>query len=243
MAKTVAITGASKGIGAATARLFAAKGYNVIIGYNNSKSSAEELRAELTNSGYNVEICYVDITHSASADLFIQKTVSTFGGIDILVNNAGIAEQKLFTEITDEDWHKMISTNLSGAFYCCRAAAKYFIKKKDGCIINISSMWGETGASLEVHYSAAKAGVIGLTKALAKELGPSNIKVNCITPGVIDTDMNSNLDTKTLNSLAEETPLCKIGTPLDVAKAVVFLAEANGFITGQILGVNGGMVI
>jgi 3-oxoacyl-[acyl-carrier protein] reductase len=243
MAKTVAITGASKGIGAEIARLFAQKGYNVIIGYNSSTSSAENLRTELVSSGYNAEICKVDVCDSASAKLFIEKTVSTFGGINILVNNAGIAQQKLFTDITDEEWQKMIATNLSGVFYCSRAAAPYFIQKKSGSIINISSMWGQTGASLEVHYSAAKAGVIGLTKALAKELGPSNITVNCVAPGVIDTDMNSHLDQETLSSLKEDIPLCRIGNTKDVAEAVLFLAEAKGFITGQVLAVNGGMVI
>lgn len=243
MSKTVVITGASRGIGAEMSRLFAENGYNVFIGYNRSLSAAQSLAAELKNKGLNAEICQVDVSSSASANEFIEKAISAFGGIDLLINNAGISEQKLFTDITDQDFAKIINTNLGGVFYTSRAAARHFINKKSGSIINISSMWGEVGASMEVHYSAAKAGVIGLTKALAKELGPSNIRVNCITPGVIDTEMNKNLDAQTLHSLAEDTPLLKIGTAKDIAKAALFLFEGGEFITGQVLGVNGGMVI
>lgn len=243
MLKTAVITGASKGIGAATATLFAEKGYNVIVGYNQSVSSAQTLVNELKSKGLSVEMRRVDVSSSKSADEFIKTAISVFGGIDILVNNAGIAEQKLVTDISDEDWAKMINTNLSGVFYTSRAATPHFVNKKSGSIINISSMWGEVGASMEVHYSAAKAGVIGFTKALAKELGPSNIRVNCIAPGVIDTDMNSHLDSETLSALSDETPLCKIGKVEDIAKAVYFLAEEADFITGQILGVNGGLII
>jgi 3-oxoacyl-[acyl-carrier protein] reductase len=168
---------------------------------------------------------------------------SEIGAVDVLVNNAGISQQKLFTDITDEDWRRMTGVNLDGVFYCSREASREMIRKKSGSIINISSMWGQVGASCEVHYSAAKAGVIGLTKALAKELGPSNIRVNCIAPGVIDTDMMSGFDNETKNSLIDETPLLRLGTPEDIAKAVVFLADENSFITGQVLGVNGGIII
>ena len=162
----------------------------------------------------------------------------------MLVNNAGIAEQSLFTDITDEMWHKMIETNLSGAFYCSRAVLKYMINRKCGKIINISSIWGETGGSCEVHYSSAKAGLIGMTKALAKEVGLSGITVNCVSPGVILTDMTSHFDEDTMNELKNETPLNKIGTPQDVAGAVSFLASPDAdFITGQDLAVNGGMNI
>ncbi len=243
MAKTVFITGGARGIGADISRLFAKKGYNVFIGYNTSFLEAQNLKEELLAQNLSVEIMQVDVSNSLSATDFIQKGVSVFGKIDVLINNAGIAEQKLFTDITDDDWNKMLATNLSGVFFTSRAASKHFINKKSGCIINISSMWGEVGASMEVHYSAAKAGVIGFTKALAKELGPSNIRVNAITPGVIDTKMNEKLDAETLKALAEDTPLCRIGEAKEIAKAAYFLAEDGTFITGQILGVNGGMVI
>lgn len=166
------------------------------------------------------------------------------GDIDVLVNNAGVSSQKLFADITDEDWKKTTGVNLDGVFFCCREALKPMISKKNGVIINISSMWGEVGASCEVHYSATKAGVIGLTKALAKEVAPSGIRVNCITPGVIMTDMMADFDEKTVNELREETPLGRLGTPEDIAGAALFLAsEDASFITGQVLGVNGGFVI
>lgn len=243
MSKTALITGASKGIGAAVARLFAQKGYNVIIGYNHSEDLSLALKNELISGGFNAEALQVDVSSSASVKKFVAEAAGIFGDIDVLVNNAGIAQSRLLSDITDEDWKKMIATNLSGTFYCCRQVLPYFLKKQCGCIINISSIWGETGASMEVHYSASKAGIIGFTKALAKELGPSNIRVNCVAPGVIDTDMNKNLTDEDLNQLADETPLCRIGKPEEVAKAVYFLANDGNFITGQILGVNGGIVI
>ncbi len=243
MSETVVITGGSRGIGSETARFFASKGFNVLIGYNNSENKAIALLSELRENGYNAEICKVDVKSSDSANAFVDFALKTFGSIDLLINNAGIAEQKLITDITDSDWDNMISTNLTGVFYVTRAALPHFINKKNGSIINVSSMWGEVGASMECHYSAAKAGVIGLTKALAKELGPSNVKVNCIAPGVIDTDMNRSFSSDTLNTLVEEIPLAKIGKPIDVAKAIYSLYKCSDFVTGQILGVNGGMVI
>ena len=166
------------------------------------------------------------------------------GSVDVLVNNAGVSSQKLFTDITDEEWRRTIGVNLDGVFYCCREALKSMISRKSGVIINISSMWGEVGASCEVHYSASKAGVIGLTKALAKEVGMSGIRVNSITPGVIMTDMMSDFDENTINELKSETPLNRLGTPEDIARAALFLAsDEASFITGQTLGVNGGFVI
>ena len=158
-----------------------------------------------------------------------------------MVNNAGVALQKLITDTTDDDWQNILSTNLSGVFYGCRAAAKVMVAKKQGSIVNVSSIWGVSGASMEVAYSATKAGIIGLTKALAKELGPSNIRVNCIAPGVIDTEMNHNLSPADLAALADETPLCRIGTPDEVAKSIYFLANDADFVTGQVLGTDGGM--
>lgn len=166
------------------------------------------------------------------------------GSVDVLVNNAGISSQKLFTDITDDEWKKTIGVNLDAVFYCCKNALPHMIRQKSGAIINISSMWGEVGASCEVHYSASKAGVIGLTKALAKEVAPSGVRVNCIAPGVIMTDMMSDYDDKTINELKDETPLGRLGTPEDIAAAALFLASDDAsFITGQTLGVNGGFII
>ena len=171
----------------------------------------------------------------------IKECAENLGGIDILVNCAGIAQIKLFTDITDDEWRQMLDTDLSGAFYACRTAAPYMIRKQSGRIINIGSVWGKHGASCEVHYSAAKAGLRGLTMALAKELGPSGITVNCVEPGVIATEMNACLDEETLASLCDETPLCRIGECTDVAETVYFLAsDGASFITGQCLGVDGG---
>ena len=162
------------------------------------------------------------------------------GPVDVLVNNAGIAQQKLFTDITEDDWRRMFAVDVDGVFRCCQCALPHMIHEKSGCIINIASIWGEIGASCEVHYSAAKAAVIGLTKALAKELGPSHIRVNCVSPGVIDTEMNAMFDEETMRDLCESTPLGRIGSPEDIAAAVSFLAsDAASFITGQTLSVNG----
>ena len=243
--KTAVVTGASRGIGAACAVAMAKNGYNVILGYKESKERAEQL-AEVLISGYGVAAFAVkaDVSVSKEADELIEVAYKNFGRVDVLVNNAGIAGFKLFTDITDEDWAQMIGTNLTGVFNCSRAAAKYMINAKSGSIVNISSMWGQVGASCEVHYSASKAGVIGLTQALAKELAPSNIRVNCICPGVIKTDMLNNIDDETIDALIEETPIGRIGTPKDIADAVAFLSsESASFITGQVLGVNGGFVI
>lgn len=236
--RTVLITGSSRGIGAETARLFAKNGYNVYINYNKSEKAALSLLDELKD--FSVHAVRADVSKSAE----VEKMFSEIHGIDILVNNAGIAQTKLFTDITDDDWNTMISTNLSGVFYCCRAALPYMIRKHHGRIINISSMWGQVGGSCEVHYSAAKAGIIGLTKALAMEEGLSGITVNCIAPGVIATEMNSHLSEQDISVLKDETPTGTIGTPKDVAKAVFFLAsDSSSFITGQTLGVNGGFVV
>ena len=166
------------------------------------------------------------------------------GGVDVLINNAGVSSQKLFTDITDDDWRKTIGVNLDGVFYCCREALPRMISQKSGVIVNISSMWGEVGASCEVHYSASKSGVIGLTRALAKEVAPSGIRVNCIAPGVIMTDMMNDYDDETIEELKSQTPLGRLGTPEDIASAALFLAsDEASFITGQTLGVNGGFVI
>ena len=236
--RTVLITGSSRGIGAETARLFAKNGYNVYINYNKSEKAALSLLDELKD--YSVNIVKANVSKSDE----VERMFSEIHGIDILVNNAGIAQTKLFTDITDNDWNNMISSNLSSAFYCCRAALPYMIRQHFGRIINISSIWGQVGGSCEVHYSASKAGIIGLTKALAMEEGLSGITVNCIAPGVIKTDMTSNLSEDDFTALKDETPTNSIGTPFDIARAVLFLASDDSyFITGQVLGVNGGFVV
>lgn len=242
--RNVLITGASRGIGAETAHIFAKNGDRVFINYNRSENAARSLQSELSACGYDTVLVKADVSSSKEVNEMFENICREYGGIDVLVNNAGISQIKLFTDITDDDWNTMISVNLSGVFYCCRAALPYMIKKQHGRIINISSMWGQVGGSCEVHYSAAKAGIIGLTKALAMEEGLSGITVNCIAPGVIATEMNSHLSEQDISALKDETPTGTIGTPSDVANAVFFLAsESASFITGQTLGVNGGFVV
>lgn len=243
MNKTAVITGASRGIGRATAIEFARNGYNVLANYNNSEKEAMELEKMLTEEGYSIKIFKADVSKSSEADAMIEYCLKEFGGLDVLVNNAGISQDKLFTDITDEDWERMMSVNVTSVFNCSRKALQHMIWEKSGSIINITSMWGETGGSCEVHYSASKAAIIGMTKALAKEVGPSNIRVNAVSPGVIMTDMCAYYGEETLNELKEETPLMKLGKPEDIAETVYFLAEKGNFITGQVVGVNGGMVI
>lgn len=240
--KTAVITGAAKGIGAATAVAFAKAGFRVVINYNKSEERARSL-CQILNDTYPTEaVCIqADVSTPEGAKKLISESLSAFGDIDVLVNNAGIAQQKLFTDITNGDWQNMINTNLNSVFYVSREAVPFMVSKKSGSIVNISSIWGETGGSCEVHYSAAKAGVIGLTKALAKELAPSGITVNCVCPGVIRTDMLSSFTADDLKALAEETPVMRLGSPKDVADAVFYLGTNSGFVTGQVLGVNGGL--
>lgn len=244
MSKTILVTGGSRGIGAEIAKQFAQSGYNVAINYNRSDDKAQALKNEISANGGVAEIFKADVSEYNTVKQMIENIYSTFGFIDVLVNNAGISQQILFTEITPEQWATMISTNLTSVYNCCNCVLPRMISEHKGCIINIASMWGETGGSCEVHYSSAKAGVIGLTKALAKEVGPSNIRVNCVSPGVVMTDMMSSFTQETLDALTDETPLCKLGNSTDIANAVLFLAdEKASFITGQVLGVNGGILI
>lgn len=242
----VLITGGSGGIGSALCVAFAQAGYCVAINYNKSKQKAEKL-AEIIETSYGVKsiAVYADISDSKSVSKMFDSTEKSLGEIDILVNNAGIAQQKLFTDITEDEWKKMMGINLDGAFYCTKEVLKrYMLKNHSGVILNISSMWGQVGASCEVHYSAAKAGIIGLTRALAKEVGLSGIRVNCICPGVVMTDMNKSFDSITIEELKSETALNMLGTPKDIADSAVFLCSNKAkYITGQILGVNGGFVI
>lgn len=244
MSKTVIVTGGSRGIGEATVRELAALGYSVALVYNTSEEKAHTVVRELKGLGFICEAFRCDVSSSESVKETVLKIADTLGKPFALVNCAGIAQQKLFTEITDDDWHRMIETDLSGTFYFCREALPYMISDKCGKIVNIASMWGETGASLEVHYSAAKAGVIGLTKALAKEVGLSGITVNAVSPGVVMTDMMSSFSKEDIDALKDETPLNKVGVPSDIASAVAFLlSDKADFITGQVLSVNGGFVI
>lgn len=242
--KTVVITGASRGIGAAAAELFAQNGCQTVLCYHTGQNEAESLADRLRKAGGTALAVQADVSDTESVTHAVALISEQFGHIDILVNNAGIAEQKLFTDISDADWSRMIEVNLGGVFRFCRAVLPTMIRQKSGAIVNISSIWGLVGASCEVHYSAAKAGIIGLTKALAKETGPSGIRVNCVAPGVVDTRMNQNLTPEDLRMLADETPLERIGRPEEIARTIYFLAsEQSGFITGQVISPNGGFVI
>ncbi len=241
---TVWITGASRGIGRACALLFGQKGWNVAVNYHTSESAALSLCRELEGMGVKALALQGDVSDAAQVRRMASRAEYAFGGIDVLVNNAGIAQQKLFTQLTERDWDRMFDVNVKGMFHCCQAVAPMMIAAGKGSIVNLSSMWGQVGGACEVHYSAAKAAVIGFTRALAKELGLSGIRVNCVAPGVIDTEMNAALGPETMESLREQTPLGCIGTPEQVAKAVLFLAgEDSSFITGQVLSPNGGFVI
>ena len=244
MNKTVLITGASKGIGATMAIRFAEKGYNVVMNYNSSVQSALILQKSLEESGYSVTAFRANVRNRADVDLMIKETIYKYGSIDVLINNAGISSQGLLTDLSEIEWNEIVGVNLNGVFNCTQAALPHMINNKSGKIINISSMWGEVGASCEVAYSATKAAVIGFTKALAKEVGPSGINVNCISPGLIETGMNQALTLEDVEALVNDTPIGRIGTTNDIAEAALFLAsdEAN-FITGQVLGINGGLVI
>lgn len=244
MSETVIITGGSRGIGRAAALLFGANGYNVIVNYMSSHEKAEAVCNEIISAGGMAVPYRADVSNRQAVNEMTAFARKQFGGTDILVNNAGIAEQIMFCDITEEKWDRMFDVDVKGVYNCTQSVLPDMVHKKYGRIINVSSMWGITGASCEVHYSAAKAAVIGFTKALAKELGPSGITVNAVAPGVISTEMNGNLSTETMDILKEETPLCRIGTPEDAAEAIFFLASPKAsFITGETLSVNGGIVI
>ena len=240
--KTVFISGGAKGIGAACAEAFAKKGYNIAVNYKTSAAAANELKSRLEAMGVSVLTLEGDCSNEKRVIEMIEETEKTFGKIDVLVNNAGISLIKLFTDTTEKDWDNIFSNNLKSAFFCSKAVCRGMINNGGGAIVNVSSMWGITGASCEVAYSASKAGMIGFTKALCKELSLSKIRVNCICPGVIMTDMNASLGDDVLSELTQEIPLARLGSPEDVAEAVVFLAEAE-YITGQILAADGGMTV
>ena len=238
--RCVLISGGDRGIGAAAARAFWQAGYRVAVLYHTHAEAAAALEKELP--GLLAVQC--DVASRASCEVAFHTVEQAVGHVDVLVSNAGIAQQKLFTDITPEEWQHMLDVNLSGAFHLCQLALPGMIRRKAGRILTVSSMWGQTGGSCEVHYSAAKAGLIGLTKALAKEEGPSGITANCVAPGVIDTDMMAAFTAEDKAALAEETPVGRLGSADEVAQLLVFLAgESAGYITGQVFGVNGGLVI
>ena len=237
--RKVLIIGGSRGIGAAAVRAFRSAGDEVVFTYHKSEIDADTLRQE---TGALPLRC--DVKFSDSIKVAVDRAISEMGHIDVLICNAGIADFNLITDISESRWEEVINTNLNGVFYSVRHVLPSMISRKSGCIITLSSMWGEVGASCEVAYSAAKAGVIGFTKALAKEVGPSGIRVNCVSPGMIDTDMNENVSPETKEEIKDETPLCRLGTAQDVASLMKFLASDDAaFITGQVVGVSGGLVV
>ena len=234
----ILVTGASRGIGREIAKNLAIKGNKVIANYNKSEEAAQSLQKE----NENIEIYKADVSKRDEVKNMVEYVLKKYGKIDVLVNNAGISENKLFTDVTDEDWQKMINTNLYSAFCVTQEVLPNMIHNKLGCIINISSVWGMVGASCETVYSIAKAGIDAMTKSLAKELGPSNIRVNSIAPGIIDTDMNKNLTQEDIENIKNEIPLQKIGKTIDISKCVEWLIE-DKYTTGQIISINGGWVI
>lgn len=242
MSKVIVVTGASRGIGRNIAYNLAVNGYTVIANYNASEDKAIELKEELKAQGIEIDIYKANVSKVNEVKRLVNFAAEKYGRIDVLINNAGISEEKLFTDITEEEFDNMIKTNLYSVFFASQEAARHMIREHSGLIINISSIYGITGGSCEAAYSMAKAGVDGLTKALAKELGPSNIRVNSVAPGAIDTDMNKNVTEEEWAAIKEETPLMKIGRPIDITRCIKWLIE-DEFTTGQVISPNGGLVI
>ena len=242
MSKVIIVTGASRGIGRNIAYNLAVNGYTIIANYNNSEQEALKLQNELKEQGIEIDIFKANVSKSQEARKLINFAIEKYNRIDVLINNAVIAQEKLFTDITEEDFDRMIKTNLYSVFYTTQEAVKYMIGAHNGSIINISSIYGLTGGACEVHYSMAKAGIDGMTKSLAKELGRSNIRVNSIAPGAIDTDMNKGLTDEDWKEVLKETPLNRKGYPIDISRCVKWLVE-DEFTTGQVISPNGGLVI
>ena len=242
MSKVVIVTGASRGIGRNIAYNLAINGYKVIANYNNSEEEALKLKKQVEDKGLEIDLFKANVSKRSDVIKLIDFAIEKYKKIDVLINNAGVAQEKLFTDITDEDFDKMMKVNLYSAFYTTQETVKHMLREHEGCIINISSIYALTGGSCEVHYSMTKAGLDGMTKALARELGPSNIRVNSIAPGAIDTDMNSYLTEDDWKEIIQETPLQKIGYPIDITRCVKWLIE-DEFTTGQVISPNGGMVI
>ena len=242
MNKIVIITGASRGIGRTIAKLLAEEDFQVIANYNKSKKEAEELKQELEQKNKRIDIFKADISKREEVKQLVEYTIQKYGKIDILINNAGIDQEKMFQDITDEDWNEIINVNLYSVFCTTQEVIENMIKNKSGCIINISSIYGVSGGACAVGYSASKAGIDGITKSLAKELGPSNIRVNSIAPGCINTDMNNYLSKEEWNEIREETPLKRIGEGIDIARCVKWLIE-DEFTTGQVIVIDGGLTL
>ncbi|MCI8574046.1 MAG: SDR family oxidoreductase [Oscillibacter sp.] len=244
MKPSALITGASRGIGRAIARTLAQEGWPVCINYLERRDAAEELARELSDNGCSVLPYQADVADRKAVEAMVQAAAETLGPVELLVNNAGISQYGLFQEITDAEWNRILAVNLSGPRNTIQAVLPHMIGEKRGNIINISSIWGLRGASCEAAYSSTKAAVIGLTRSLALELAPSNIRVNCIAPGCIETDMVRVLSAETRRMLVEQTPLGRLGTPEDIANAVLFLASKNtAFLTGQVLTADGGFIV
>ena len=245
MGRTAVITGGSRGIGRAAAVKFAEAGYSgIAVIYRSDDAAADEIVRELREKGTDAESYRCDVASYEQTRETAAEIIKRFGHVDVLVNNAGIAQIKLLIDQTEEDWDNIMGVNAKGVFNCCRHFLPNMLSRKAGRIINVSSMWGITGASCEVAYSASKAAVIGFTKALAQETGPSGVTVNCVAPGVINTEMNASLSDADMRSLCDEIPLMRIGQPEEAAAAILFLAsDEAAYITGQVLSVNGGMVV
>lgn len=242
--KTAIVTGGAKGIGAATVRKLCENGFSVAINYFSSEEKAKALSSELIFSGFDAFPVKADVSDPAAVKEMLRAVLERNGRLDALVNNAGIAKQQLFDTVSDEEWQRMLGCDLTGVFNCCREALPVMLKAKYGRIVNVASMWGQVGASCEAAYSAAKAGAIGLTRALAKEVGPSGITVNCVSPGAIATDMMAHFSEDDVSALCEEIPLGRLGIPEEVAEVIAFLvSDKAAYITGQTIGVNGGMVV
>lgn len=238
------ITGGSRGIGAASARAFARRGWGVAVNYRQSRGAAEALVDELKELGVPALAVQADVSRWEEVVRMVDNVLENFCQLDILLCNAGVAHWGLLSELEEADWRRVMGVNLDGVYHCCRAVIPHMVRRQQGSIVTLSSMWGQVGASCEAAYSAAKGGVIALTRALAQELGPSNIRVNCVAPGVIRTDMNRELSEQELSALAEQTPLGRVGEPEEVAAAIAFLAsEEASFLTGQVLSPNGGLVL
>ena len=241
--KSVIVTGGSGDIGRQISLDFAKKGYHVIVHFNKNKGRADSVVSEIKSFGGNAYAFGADLSFYSEAERLFEFSMNKLGKIDVLVNNAGISLNKMFQDVTEDEWKKLFFVNLGSFFNLSSFVVKHMISRKCGKIVNISSIWGIVGASMEVHYSSSKAAIIGFTKSLAKELGPSGICVNCVAPGVIDTKMN-NFDINTKKKIIEETPLCRLGSPHDISKTVLFLSsEDSNFITGQIISPNGGWVV
>lgn len=244
MRQVVFLTGASGEIGQSIAKTMANNGCAVALGYYNNINAANALCKELVACGHSAAVYGGNIANATQVDAMFAKAEEELGYVDILINNAGIAKQQMFCDISENEWRQMMDVHVTGAFLCCRRVLPNMVKRKKGVIVNIASMWGQVGASCEVHYSTAKAALIGMTKALAKEFAPSGVRVNCVAPGAVKGGMMSEFNGEEVKALCEEIPMSRLGNPDEIAAAVAFLAmDSASYITGQVLAPNGGMVV